>query len=215
MTQESEKFSSIKYRPAQPSDANPISRLIYETFPKLATYMIGLGDAERAKQIIAKLFLEPGHRFSYELTQVVVHGNRLVGMFIAYPGTELLPLNWRLARLMLKQFTLMEKIKLIRRGLPVIFIQEAARDEYLVSNLAVKKGLRGMGIGAQVLNAVEARACQAGFKKLVLMVGIDNHDARRFYERQGFSIKAMHLESNQRVRNLGPGYQWMVKEIDG
>jgi ribosomal protein S18 acetylase RimI-like enzyme len=213
MAKESEKFTNIKYRIAQPADAKLISRLIFDTFPKFAAYMIGLGDAERAKQIIAKLFLLPGHRFSYEFTQVVMHGERLVGMFIAYPGRDLLPLNWRLARLLLKEFTLMEKIKLIRRGLPVLFIQEAARDEYLLSNLAMKKGLRGKGIGAQVLSHVENKAKKAGYHKLALMVTIDNQDARRFYEGQGFVIKAIHLESNRRVRYLGPGYQKMLKEL--
>ena len=213
MTQESGKFNSIEYRSAQPPDANLGSRLIYETFPKLATHMIGLGEPERAKKIIAKLFLQPGHRLSHEFTQFVIHSDRVVGMFIAYPGRRLLTLNWRFARLLIIQYTMIEKFVLMQRGLPMIFIQEAHKDEYLLSNLAVKKGLRGKGIGSQVLSYVADKAKQAGYQKLSLMVMIDNQDARHFYERQGFITKAIHLESNRRVKHLGPGYQKMVKEL--
>ena len=214
MAQEKEKGPSLTFRPAQPSDASQVSRLIYETFPKMATFILGLGDAEQAKAILAKLFTQPGHRFSYEFTRIIIHNDRVIGMFIAYSGSDLLTLNWRLARLLVTQYSLAEKLKLIQRGLPVIFIQEAASDEYLLSNLAVKKGQRGKGIGTQILAYLEAQAKQTGFHKLSLMVTIDNQDARRFYERHGFHIKTLHLESDRRASFLGPGYQRMVKELD-
>lgn len=213
MAQESAKSPGITYQPAQPADASQASRLIYDTFPKMATFIFGLGDPERAKNILAKLFAQPGHRFSYEFTHIITQGNRVMGMFIAYPGSDLLALNWRLARLLIKQYSLAEKLKLIQRALPVIFIQEAASDEYLVSNLAVKKGQRGKGIGAQILPYIEAQAKQAGFQKLSLMVTLDNQNARRFYERHGFHIKTLHLESDRRARHMGAGYQRMVKDL--
>jgi ribosomal protein S18 acetylase RimI-like enzyme len=213
MAQEKDNSPNITSQPAQPSDASQVSRLIFDSFPKMATYILGLGNAERAKKILAKLFSQPGHRFSYESAKIIFNGNRMIGMFIAYPGSDLFKLNWRFAWLLIKQYKLAEKLKLIHRGLAVIFIQEAASDEYLLSNLAVKKGQRGKGIGAKILPSVEDQARQAGFHKLSLMVTIDNQDARRFYERHGFQIKTMHLESDRRARHLGPGYQRMVKEL--
>jgi ribosomal protein S18 acetylase RimI-like enzyme len=47
------------------------------------------------------------------------------------------------------------------------------------------------------------------------MVDIDNHRARQFYEQQGFKVKALHLESNKRVKQLGPGSARMEKLLDG
>lgn len=207
------KPENISYRPAQPSHAEQASRLIFDTFPKLATYLIGLGDEQRAKSILAEIFVFEGHRFSYQFTELVYQSDRVVGMFIAYPGQRLTKLSWRLARVLLKHYTFAEKFKLIQRSLPVLFIQEAALDEYLLSNLAVKKGQRGQGIGAQVLAKVEAKAQQAGYRKLALMVDIDNPDARRFYEQHGYAVKALHLEANSRIKHLGAGYQRMVKEL--
>ncbi|MFU8825951.1 MAG: GNAT family N-acetyltransferase [Brevefilum sp.] len=208
------KFSSsITTRPAQPTDARPVSQLIFDTFPKMATYVFGLGNATRAVMLFETLFSLKGHRFSYQHTEIITSGNRILGMFIAYPGKTLLGLNWRTARVLLKKYTFGEKFQLITRALPILFIQEAARNEFLLSNLAVKKGQRGQGIGTQILGYVEAKAHCAGYQKLALLVTMDNQQAREFYERHGFRVRAAHLESNRRIKHLGPGYLRMVKEI--
>lgn len=213
MAKNSDNPQNITYQPAQPAHARQVSRLIFDTFPKMATYLIGLGDARRAKMILSEIFGTEGHRFSYEFTELVFQSGNLVGMFIAYPGQRLTKLSWRLVKVLFKHYKFTEKLTLILRSLPVIFIQEAALDEYLLSNLAVKKGQRSQGIGTQVLAKVEQKAQEAGYNKLALMVDIDNLDARRFYERQGYTVKALHLEANSRIKYLGPGYQRMVKEL--
>ena len=205
--------AKLIFRPARPDDARQTARLIFETFPKMATYLIGLGDARRAKKLLTEIFADAGHRFSYQFTELVCQGGKVVGMFIAFPGRGLTQKDWRLPRVLLKHYTFSEKLKLILRSLPLIFIKEAAADEYLLSNLAVRKGQRSQGIGAQILKLVEAQALQADYHKLALMVDIDNPDARRFYEEHGFKVKALHLEADKRVKHLGPGYQRMVKEL--
>ncbi len=214
MAHNNQQHLKIDFRSAEPSDARLASRLLFDTFPKMATYVFGLGDAQRAKQILADSFAMEGHRFSYEYTQIGCQGNAEVGILISYPGRKLNKLEWGLAKAIHKNYSFWEKFRLIQRSLPMLFIQEAAFDEYLLSNLAVKKSRRSQGIGEQMLSHAEEKAIQAGYHKLALMVEIDNQDARRFYERHGFSIKAIHLEPNQRVKHLGPGYQRMVKVLE-
>ena len=214
MTHNRKPSSSITTRPAQPVDARPVSLLIYDTFPKMATYVFGLGNATRAVMRFETLFALKGHRFSYQHTEIITAGDRVVGMFIAYPGKDLMGLKWQTVRVLFKQYTFFEKLQLIKRGLPIIFIQEAAKDEFLLSNLAVKKGQRSQGIGTQILSHVEAKARHAGYRKLALLVTMDNQKARKFYERHGFRVRAAHLESNRRIRHLGPGYLRMVKELE-
>ena len=213
MPQKAPKPAKIECRPAQPDDASLAGRLIFDTFPKMAAYILGLGDARRARKILKKIFASEGHRLSYEFTEMICENGNVVGMFIAYPGHDLTRLGWRMAGLILKEFRFAEKLKVIQRSLPVIFIQEAAYKEYLLSNLALKKSARDQGIGTQVLPFIEEKARQAGFLKLALMVDIDNGDAKRFYERHGFAVKAMHLEANSRVKHLGRGYLQMVKTL--
>jgi ribosomal protein S18 acetylase RimI-like enzyme len=186
---------------------------LFDTFPKVATFIFGLGSEEQAIAILTKLFVVEGHRFSYEFTQLAVYQGKIVGMFIGYPGRMVGRLDRRLGMLMMRQYRLRGKLALILRAYPMVFIQEAARNEYLLSNLAVRKRMRGQGIGAILLQQVEETAAQAGLDRVSLMVSITNQDARRFYERHGYSVKAIHLESNQRVPFLGAGYHRMLKAM--
>lgn len=213
MKRSTSQSTEITYRLAQPADARQASRLIFDTFPKMATHLFGFGDKQRAKHILADIFAIEGHRFSYEFTELAYQSDNVVAMFIAYPGAGLNAKDLGLAKVIQKHYTFADKIKLITRSLPLIFIQEAVHDEYLLSNLAVKKSQRGKGIGSKVLAHVEEKAQKDGYSKLALLVDIDNHAAKRFYERHGFTVKALHLEANQRVKYLGPGHQRMVKEL--
>jgi ribosomal protein S18 acetylase RimI-like enzyme len=213
MPRNNHQKASITFQLAKPTDANIASRLIFDSFPKMATFNFGLGDAQRAKKTFTALFPYPQHRFSFETSTLILKDERVIGLYIAYPGKEQFVLNWRLGKLLMKQFSLSEKTKLIQRSLPLAFIQEAAKDEFLLSNLAINKSYRGAGFGSQVLAHIEETAIQAGYQKISLLVDIDSKEARRFYENRGFKIKAIHLESNRRVRYLGPGYFRMVKEL--
>lgn len=206
--------TEIHFRHAKPSDADAASRMLFTSFPKLGTFIIGLGDEARAKYILAKIFSQKGHRFSYEFAEMVLYQGSMVGIMIAFPGKKLGKLNRRLAKVLIGQYRLRGKLALLIRALPLVFIKEAAGDEYYLSNIAVKKRLRNRGIGRIILDHIEDRAEDVGLGKVALMVSIDNKGARRLYERQGYHITAIHLESNSRVPYVGPGYQHMVKVLE-
>ena len=213
MKLDSLSINAMTIRPAKPSDAKRAGRLQFVTFVKKATFIIGLGDEKRTLRILTELFKEQGHRLSYEYTDIVLHNGHVVGLFTSFPGRKLRRLDGHLDRLILKQYHTRGKLAVIQRGWPLIFIKESAVDEYFLSNLAVKQSFRGKGIGTKIIEKVEEKARQAGLAKVSLMVAIKNRAARRFYERNGFQIKAIHLESNKRVPHLGPGYQRMVKDL--
>ena len=54
-----------------------------------------------------------------------------------------------------------------------------------VDDLVVLPGLRGKGIGAQLLEAAKARACELSCDHIRLCSGLDRVEAHRFYERNG------------------------------
>lgn len=56
-----------------------------------------------------------------------------------------------------------------------------------VESVRVAAGLRGQGIGAAMFADAEARARAAGCGLMQLSMNADRHDARRFYERLGFT----------------------------
>lgn len=212
MTDDKKKLA-ITFRGASPADAQEAVQLIYSTFPQMATFIIGLGNEDRAKKILTKIFIQEGHRFSYKFAEVALVNGRLVGLAITFPGKILSKLDRRLATLIYHQYRLRGKIALIVRGWPLLFVNEALRDEFILSNLAMKKRYQGKGYGTKFLAHIEERARTAGFKKLVLRVHIQNPNARRLYEREGYHVKSVHLESNKRVAYLGAGYYRMIKDL--
>lgn len=204
---------NLSLRPAKPGDAEIGAQLVYESFPNLATFIIGLGSETRAKRIITRVFAEEGHRLSYSVTMLAEYRGKVVGVLIAHPGQLLGKLNRKTNILMLKQYRLRGKFLLIVRGWPEVFIREAYRDEYLVSNMAVNPTYRGRGVGSWMLAQAEKLAQEQGLKKVALQVAIESQSARRLYESSGYKVKALQLESNKRVAYVGAGYARMVKEL--
>jgi len=70
----------------------------------------------------------------------------------------------------------------------------------LIENVVTHAGHRGRGYGEQVLKAAFDAAWQAGCYKIMLMSGIKNTAAHRFYERLGFS------STKQGFEIRAPGY---------
>jgi GNAT superfamily N-acetyltransferase len=204
----------VAFRPARPADAKAASRLLFDSFPKMASFIIGLGSEERAKAILARLFVLKGNRFSFENTVVFQYQGRIAGVGIAFPGKDLGKLNRRLGRLVLKQYKLRGKLALIIRTWPLVFIKEAARDEYLLSNLAVRKRYHDQGLDERLLSHIEENVVKLECLKMAVMTCIGDKDSRKFYEDHGYRTKAIQLESNKRVPYFGAGYLRMVKELN-
>ncbi len=205
--------NKLEYRPATPEDAHLASRLLFDTSPKEAIYIYGFGDARRAKLFFKNIFSLQAHRYSYQLAEMVTIAAKPVGMIFAYPGHMLNRLNWRFSKLVLKPLAFKEKLRSIMLRLPMVFIQEAAKDQFFISNIGLVKSQRGVGLGAQILTHIEEKARAEDFTELVLMVDLYNKKARHFYETHGFKVKAIHLESKQRAKYLGTGYAQMVKSL--
>lgn len=62
-----------------------------------------------------------------------------------------------------------------------------------VDDLVVSSKDRRSGVGALLLDEIEALAQKNGFKFLILDTGLSNSLAQRFYFRSGFLAKGMHF----------------------
>lgn len=67
-----------------------------------------------------------------------------------------------------------------------------------VDDLVTTAGARSRGVGAQLLDALEARARAAGCQELDLDSGVQRHDAHRFYFRQRLHISGYHFSKDLR-----------------
>jgi GNAT superfamily N-acetyltransferase len=61
------------------------------------------------------------------------------------------------------------------------------------------------GIGTKILNKLKAIATKKNCNRVYLMTSNDNLDALRFYQRQGFYICAIHIDSVKNSRKMKPG----------
>ncbi len=204
---------AIDFRPAKASDAKIAGRLLLDSFPRKATFLIGLGNEDRARKILSEIFVFQGHRLSYEFASIALIEGRTAGLVIAFPGKMLNKLNRHLVKRVLKYYFFRGKLAFILRVWPLVFLEESARDEFFLSSLAIRNKHRGQEVGEAFLTHVETRAAKAGFSKVGLVVDIDDQDEKEFYDNNGYVVKAINLESNPRVSYLGPGYQRRVKEL--
>ncbi|MET8682020.1 GNAT family N-acetyltransferase [Streptomyces sp. NPDC004647] len=62
-----------------------------------------------------------------------------------------------------------------------------------VDDLVTAPGMRSAGIGARLVEELEARARGAGCVRIELDSGVTNHGAHRFYHAQRMSIAALHF----------------------
>lgn len=78
----------------------------------------------------------------------------------------------------------------------------------------MQESARGAGVGTALCVWTENCAAQAGFDKISLSVGVENHVARRLYERLGFtSVGKTTTTTYQYVDDNGQK-QWATETDD-
>jgi ribosomal protein S18 acetylase RimI-like enzyme len=60
------------------------------------------------------------------------------------------------------------------------------RTRGVVRNVYVVPGVRGEGVGTELMDAAERRLAEEGFEEVVLEAMADNEAARRFYRERGY-----------------------------
>lgn len=60
------------------------------------------------------------------------------------------------------------------------------------------------GIGTKMLEALKELAREKGCKQIYLMTTNDNLDALRFYQKRGFTISGIHIDSVKKSREIKP-----------
>lgn len=140
----------------------------------------------RYVEILAHAFAQQGHGMSYENTSFAERDGRIVGMVSGYVEGE--------AHESEDDALMIAPGNRLRRRLGAAFMRWRWRmighpfsREFYVEFLIVDATVRGQGIGALLMDAMEAKARQAGADRLTLDVAVKNTRGRRFYERRGMT----------------------------
>ncbi len=202
---------SFSIRPAIPSDADPVARLIYLTMGIEADWLFGRGRGYSSLEVLERLFLRQGNRVSYDQSNLIEQDGKVAGLIIAYPGEMLLRMNKMTAWQMLQMFGLAASLRLIARQPAYGDLNETESDEFYISNLAVFPEFQGLGIGKRLMTYAEELARASGLQKCSLIVSFGHEKARHMYEQLGY--KAVHTYSimHPEIAEGSGGYHRMVK----
>ncbi|WP_354351140.1 GNAT family N-acetyltransferase [Pseudarthrobacter sp. PvP090] len=90
------------------------------------------------------------------------------------------------------------------------------RSDYTpeLKHLFVQKSRRGAGAGTALCVWTERHAKRAGFDKLYLGVGVENHGARRLYQRLGFTFAGPRTTTTYQYVDSDGHKQWATETDD-
>lgn len=149
-----------------------------------------LGGGERGTAILAEALNLP-------LGLAALDGARLVGVAgVHHAGSAFIA--WR-ADLLRRYFGWLDGS--IRYWLIHLLERPQQSGELLMDGIAVHQDMRGKGVGTMLLNGVTDFARTHGYRRIRLDVVNTNPDARRLYERMGFT--ATGTASYPWLRSLG------------
>lgn len=186
---------SISIRQATAHDAAAIAPLIYDAIGDIANRLTGEKEESSVLTTLETLVRGQENRHSYKNTFVATEYDYILGIVVLYNGQE-----GAIFDRMLEQW-------LAAKSMHTSIDVEAHTDEYYIDTLCVAAAARGKGIGTALLEFTEQLAREKGHVKLSLNVETAKTEARRLYERLGFTVTGPWTIINE-------PFHHMVKQLD-
>lgn len=186
-----------KIRSAEESDAHHVPEIMLQAMEDIIFSFIKKEDRNEAVNFLTQLFKQKGNLYSYEHTFVATDDNgHILGSLTGYDGDQFIEL---------RQPILDHMKELYNNNL--IPEAETIGDEFYIDSIAVAPMARGKGIGTELLNYAITHAKQNGFKKVGLLVDLENPNAQKLYERIGFKL-------GKKTPLVGGEYYHMYIQLD-
>lgn len=164
-------------RPAKSTESWPVAELINLAMLEITYQFIGKEDLREANAFIAHFVEQEGNQYSYQNIFVAVEEDEIIGQICLYDGAELKTLRQPILNRIFEKY-----------GVNYQAADETQVDEIYIDTFAVCPLAQGKGVGKQLLTfAIDYFAHQQK-QTLGLLVGRDNPNAKRLYERLGFKV---------------------------
>ena len=141
---------------------------------------------------------DPKSMYSWCKAMIAEEDGRPAGCIISYRGDDYLPI---------REYTWSR----LWKGVDPEVISRSAIEtypgEYYLDSLAVEPGLRGHGLGKELMRAAIDHGRSLGYRKFALLVSVDKPRLETYYASLGFHTKG-------EVNFFGHRYHRMVKTID-
>ncbi len=169
-------------------DVDLVSELIYETDISLFTTFL---DKKRFNAIkkLRKLIMSGKNCYSHENIYIGEDKyGKVMGILVAFRGDEIKYLEEFKVFKDKMEFLNFIKLSLIKPIYDKITASSIENDDLYIGNLVVVAGLRGKGIGTELLKNSFELAIDKNCKRVLLDVTFENINAKRLYERTGFNV---------------------------
>jgi ribosomal protein S18 acetylase RimI-like enzyme len=178
----------LTFRPAEARDSDQGAKLILYTLHQFGDHLFGFGDHDRALDALAKFFVLPANRFSYQYTVFCQSCDEIAGILMMFDRWQMRFSTLVTAVHMFKIYNFKEIKKLLELMLPYRDEEKIYKGELYIAHLAVAEHFRRQGIGIRLLEFAQAKATEQGKAKLSLLTEIENTPARALYEKFGFRV---------------------------
>ncbi|HXG27400.1 MAG TPA: GNAT family N-acetyltransferase [Nevskiales bacterium] len=178
---------NLRFRPAEPRDAELAVPLIYSAGPEGFEYVFTQGR-RNARDFLGYAFTDGAGLFGCRNHRVAEYDGRVVGIGAFYSGADYAALSRDTLRQLLRFYRL-ACLPVLRRAMQTTrWMPPPGRRTLYVANLGVAPAHRGRGIGAGLLREQMQHARGAGLARLALDVAETNPAAQRLYERLGLRV---------------------------
>jgi ribosomal protein S18 acetylase RimI-like enzyme len=187
------------FRRGAVDDAATLAELVNHAGEGMPLYLWGnmAGPGETAWDVGRKRAARETGSFSYRNTVVIEHDGRCAGCLIGY--------------------ALAAEPEPIPADMPAMFVplhelENLAPATWYVNVLAVLPGLRGEGLGSELLRLADETGRALGTKGMSVIVSDSNDGARRLYERHGYRLQAERTKVKEGWQNAGRAWMLLAKE---
>ena len=180
----------------QATRTNPeISILILNAIHDLANMLTGENEKEKILKTLDSFVFMDVNRLSYKNTYTYDIEDELAGLIIAYDSNKVSQLDSPILKHLESKNIFLEA-----------FDKECFEDEFYIDTLSVFEKFQGRGIAKELLAFIYDKARELGFKKVSLIVDVDNLKALNLYEKMGF-------EKNTILEVSKHNYHHMIKML--
>ena len=148
----------------QATRTNPkISILILNAIHNLANMLTGEEEKEKILKTLDSFVFMDVNRLSYKNTYTYDIEDELAGLIIAYDSNKVSQLDSPILKHLESKNIFLEA-----------FDKECFEDEFYIDTLSVFEKFQGRGIAKELLAFIYDKAKELGFKKVSLIVDVDN-----------------------------------------
>ncbi len=169
-------------------DVDLVSELIYETDISLFTTFLDKNRTDAIEKL-KKLIIAGKNSYGHEHIYIGEDdNNKVLGILVAFRGNEIKYLDEIMIFKHEMKFMNFLKLSIVKPVYDKITASSIESDDLYIGNLVVADGLRGQGIGTELLKNSFQLANDKKCKRVLLDVTFENPNAKRLYERTGFKV---------------------------